>query len=108
MNPEPGHKAVQQRSDLRPWLRRHHRLLGLGGAAVAAGMTALWMTVVPEKVDTTSGIQALAIRWGHPLCWAFLTTVGLLVAADAPKRLRDGLAISAGVCYAGFVLAMLA
>lgn len=107
MNGEFRQGAVHGRSSLVAWVRRHHRPLGASGAVAAAGMTALWMVVVPAKAEATSGVQELAIRWGHPLCWALLATAGVLVAVNAPKRLRDGVAIAAGACYAAFVIGML-
>lgn len=94
--------------DRPPWHVRHRRLLGLGGAAVAAGMTALWLVVVPDKAATTEGVQSLAIRVGHPLSWALLSALGLSVAAGAPRRVRDALAWSALAAYAGFLVALLA
>lgn len=90
-----------------PWHQRHRRTLGLPGAAVAAGMTILWVAVVPDKADATHGIQSLAIRWGHPASWAFLTGVGLSVAAGAPKSVREALAWSALGSYAAFLVALM-
>ena len=83
------------------------RTLALAGSVVAAGLSALWVVVVPDKADATSGLQALAIRWGHPASWALLATLGVAVAADAPVRLRAVLGWSALACYAGFVVALL-
>lgn len=83
------------------------RTLALAGAVVAAGLSALWVAVVPDRADTTTGLQASAIRWGHPGAWALLAALGLAVAADAPTRLRDVLAWSALACYAAFVVALL-
>lgn len=87
--------------------RRRRRRLGLLGAVAAAGMAALWVVVVPEKAATTEGLHAAVIRLGHPLSWALLSTVGLAVAAGAPKLLRDGLAWAALVAYAAFLVALL-
>lgn len=88
------------------WARRHRRPLGVIGAVVAAGMSALWVVVVPEA-EAASGVQEAAIRWGHPLCWALLAIVGVLVALGAPRRIRDGVALLAGGSYAAFVIGML-
>ncbi|WP_131106238.1 hypothetical protein [Ornithinimicrobium sufpigmenti] len=87
--------------------RSRRRTLGLVGAVAAAGMTALWVVVVPEKASTTDGLQSAAIRLGHPLSWALLSAVGLAVAAGAPKDLRDGLAWAALAAYGAFLLALL-
>lgn len=80
--------------------------MGLAGAAAAAGMTVLWSVVVPEKADRTTGLQELAIRWGHPLCWAFLAVAGILFAVGAPQRVRDGVSLAAISCYAAFLVGM--
>lgn len=87
--------------------QKHRRVLGLLGAVAAAGMTVLWVVVVPEKAAATEGLQSAAIRLGHPLSWALLTALGLAVAAGAPKGLRDGLAWAALAAYAAFLLALL-
>lgn len=89
-----------------PWHRRHRHALGLAGAAVAAGMTVVWTVVVPDKADTTSGLQSLAIRWGHPLTWAFLCGLGLAYAAGTPRSVRDPLAWAALASYAVFLAAL--
>ncbi|WP_458779308.1 hypothetical protein [Arthrobacter sp. D3-16] len=66
-------------------------------------MTTLWLVVVPEKADQTAGLQELAIRWGHPFCWAFLAAAGILFALDAPKRIIDAAFFAAAGCYAAFL-----
>lgn len=91
---------------LRDRAARHHRTLGLAGAVAAVGMTAVWTVVVPDKADATTGLQSLVIRWGHPACWALLAGVGLSVALDAPRRVRDPLAWSALGSYGAFLLAL--
>lgn len=78
------------------------RALALAGAAAAAGMTVVWCVVVPDKADETTGLQSMAIRWGHPATWALLTAFGVLVAVDAPKPLRDAVAWASLGCYAAF------
>lgn len=82
------------------------RTLALAGALVAAGLTVLWLVVVPDRADTTSGLQSLAIRYGHPLSWALLTGLALSHTADAPKALRDGLGWAALASYAVFLAAL--
>ena len=91
---------------VRGWAARRSRVLGVAGAVAAVGMTTLWTVVVPDKADTTTGLQSLAIRWGHPACWALLAGVGLAVALDAPRRVRDPLAWSALGSYGAFLLAL--
>lgn len=83
------------------------RALALAGAVAATGMTVLWVVVVPERAGTTTGVQALAIRWGHPASWALLAALGLAVAADVHRRVREVLAWGALGSYAVFVLALL-
>lgn len=89
-----------------PWHRRHRRLVGVGSAVVAAGMTALWVAVVPDKAAETEGLQSWALRYGHPASWALLTGAALTFAADGPRRVREALAWSALAAYAVFVLAL--
>ena len=92
--------------DVVAWARRRRRALALTGAALSLGMAGLWLVVVPAKVETAAGLQEAAIRWGHPACWALLAVLGVLVAADAPKRARNGVGVAAAVCYAAFVAGM--
>lgn len=105
MGPQASSDAGRGRPEPSPWPRRH-RPLGWAAAAVAAGMAGVWLVVVPGKAEETTGVQELAIRWGHPACWALLAVVGVLVAVDAPRRTRDAVAITAAACYAGFIAGM--
>jgi hypothetical protein len=79
------------------------RWLGWGGAVIATGMTAVWSLVIPERAATATGLQAAAIRYGHPVCWALLAIVGVLTAIGAPRRARDAFAFAAGASYAAFL-----
>lgn len=88
-----------------PWYLRHRRAVGLAGAALAAVLTVVWVVVVPDKADETTGLQSWAVRLAHPLTWALLTAFGLAFAAGAPRRLLDTLAWSALGCYGVFLLA---
>ncbi len=88
-----------------PWHLRHRRALGLAGAAVAAVMTVVWVVVVPDRAEETTGLRSWVVRLGHPATWALLTVFGLGVAAGAPRRVLDVLAWSALGCYAAFLLA---
>lgn len=105
-NPQTNVDTNRVRSTPVAWTHRHRRPLGLTLAAAAAGMTGLWLVVVPAKAEQTSGLQEFAIRCGHPACWALLAVVGVLVALDAPKRVRDGAGIAAAICYAAFIAGM--
>ncbi|KAA6435173.1 hypothetical protein FQ330_05315 [Agrococcus sediminis] len=80
--------------------------LGLTGAVVAAAMAVLWTLVVPEQAAAATGVQQLALRWGHAATWALLAVVGALVALDAAPRLRSALAWASLACYAAFLLAL--
>ena len=102
-----GEMSEDARTGLVEWMRRRRRPLGAVGAVIAAGMSALWVVVVPDRVDTVTGVQEVVIRWGHPVCWALLAIVGILVAVAAPKRIRDVVAVLAAGSYAAFVIAML-
>lgn len=81
---------------------RRRRRLALAGTVAAVGMTVLWSLVVPDKADHTSGLQSLAIRWGHPATWALLAALGVLVATDAPKRIRAAVGYASLGCYGAF------
>lgn len=77
--------------------------LGVGGAVVASGMAVLWWFVVPEAADSTGGLQAAAIRYGHPATWALLALLGLLIAVGAPRRMRSVVGALSAACYAAFL-----
>lgn len=94
-------------SRLLTWARDHRRTVGLLGAVAAAGMTALWVVVVPDRAAETSGPRSWAITWGHPASWACLAAAGVAVALDAPRRATTTLAWTALACYAAFLLALL-
>ena len=104
--PPRAHGDAAPVGDPAPWHRRHRRLVGLAGAALALGMTVVWVAVVPDKAETTTGLQSWALRWGHPASWACLTGAGAAFAVDAPRRVRELLAWSALGTYAAFLLAL--
>lgn len=83
------------------------RRIALAGALASAGLAVLWTVVVPDKADETSGLQALAIRWGHPATWVLLSALGVLVATDAPKPARDLVGYASLGCYGAFWAALL-
>ena len=89
-----------------PPTTRRRRALGLVGAVGAAGLAVLWTAVVPDKADTTTGVQAALIRWGHPASWALLSGLGLAVTVGAPKAVRDPLAWAALGSYLAFLAAL--
>ena len=85
------------------WLEGHRRTVGLGGAAVALALAGLWTVVVPHRADSLDGLQALAVRWGHPLCWLLLAASGVLYAVRAPSALVAGSAWGALGAYVVFL-----
>lgn len=97
---EPPPAAVRQEPTPR------QRWLGWGGTVVAVGMAVVWSVAIPERAATTSGLQAAAIRYGHPVCWVLLAVVGGLTAVGAPRRIRDAFAYAAAGSYAAFLTAL--
>lgn len=83
-----------------PWYLRHRRAVSLTGAAVTAALTEVWVVVVPDKTDGTTGLQSWAVRLAHPLTWALLTAFRVSFATGAPKRMLNVLAWTALGCYA--------
>lgn len=94
-------------SPARPFLTRHRTSLAVGGLIVSLGLAALWLVVVPERAESTTGVQSWLIRYGHSLCWALLATTAALVLARAPKRAIDLTAWAALAAYAAFLGATL-
>ncbi|MGD8199672.1 hypothetical protein ACQE98_03300 [Ornithinimicrobium sp. W1679] len=90
-----------------PWLEGHRRVVGLGGAAAALTLAGIWTVVVPDRADTAAGLQALAVRWGHPLCWLLLAVSGVLYAVRAPSAAVAGAAWAALAAYLVFLGATL-
>lgn len=107
-NPATSSPDASRRSTPSPgrW-QRHRRTIGLAGAAIAVALAVVWTVVIPERAETATGWQALAIRWGHPLCWVLLAGAAVLFAVDGPPRLRNVLALAAAVSYAAFLAATL-
>ncbi len=87
-------------------LARHRRPVGIIGAVVALALAALWVVVVPGEAAEAQGLQQLALRWAHPLCWLLLAVAGVLHASRAPDRLRDAALWSALAAYGAFLLAL--
>lgn len=82
------------------------QVVAWAGAALAAALAVLWTVVVPEKAETTDGVQSLLIRWGHPATWAALAVLGVLAALDVAPRARSLVGAVSLACYAGFLLAL--
>ncbi len=84
------------------------RILAIGGAVVAFALAALWLVVAPGEVETATGVRYLVLRWGHSVCWVLIGGAAVVIAADGPRAVRDIMLVAAGVCYAAFILALLA
>lgn len=85
------------------FIARHRRALAACGLVVSLALTVLWLFVVPERVESTTGVQQWLIRFGHSMCWALLAVTAALVVLKAPKRAVDVTAWSALAVYAGFL-----
>ena len=83
------------------------RRLALAGAVLALIVAIVWTVVVPDKADTTSGLQSAAIRLAHPLTWVLLAGFCATFAMGAAKSVRDFLAWAALGSYAAFLLAVM-
>lgn len=101
----PEDDAEPDSRGVRAWSHRHRRPLLLGAAAVAAALCVVWVFVVPDKVHAVTGLQRLAIQWGHPLCWALLCLAALSTAFGLRRSLRDTALWGAAVAYGAFLLA---
>ncbi len=86
---------------VRDLVERHRRPVGLAAAACCLVLAAVWLVVVPEKVAVSTGVQALALRYGHATCWAFLAVAATLYAFGAPRR---STATAAGVAFAAYAV----
>ena len=91
---------------LREYIERHRALIGSVVAIAAIGLAVLWLVVVPGKATTTTGIQALTIRYAHSLCWALLAVAASTYAVRAPARTTRTLTWWALGAYAAFLLAL--
>ena len=80
--------------------------LGLAAIAIALGLAALWLVVVPEKAETSTGLASWLLRFGHSLCWLLLAATAALWMARAPRRAIDLTAWAALAAYGGFLLAL--
>lgn len=88
------------------WVERHRRSLGLAAIAIALGLAALWLVVVPEEAETSTGLASWLLRFGHSLCWLLLAATAALWTARAPRRAIDLTAWAALAAYGGFLLAL--
>lgn len=87
----------------RSFFARHRTTLAAGGLVVSLALAVLWLFVVPDRAESTSGVQQWLIRFGHSICWALLAVTAALVLAKAPKRVVDVTAWAALAAYAGFL-----
>ena len=88
-------------------IEQHRGLVGVTAAIIAAGLALLWLFVVPAKADEVAGVQSVAVRYGHSVCWAFLAAASALYAVRAPRRLVEYTAWAALGAYAAFLFATL-
>ncbi len=72
----------------------------------AFALAALWIVVTPGESESANGVVRVLLRWGHSVCWALIGVAALVFSADGPARLRDAALVAAGICYAGFILAL--
>lgn len=97
----PG--AVEERG-ARGW--RPARGLVVAFAVLAAGMSVLWLVVVPEQAGDAQGWRLAALRWGHSACWALLAVAAATHAAGGPRRLVSGAARAGLAAYLAFLAAL--
>lgn len=90
---------------IRDLVERHRRPVGLAAAAGCLVLAAVWLVVVPEKAVVSTGVQELALRYGHSACWAFLAGAATLYAFRAPRRATATVAGLAFAAYAVFFAA---
>ncbi len=91
----------------RRFVDRYRTPLAIGGLILSLGLAVLWLFVVPERAEATTGVQSWLIRYAHSICWALLATTAVLVLARAPKRAIDLTAWAALAAYAAFLGATL-
>ena len=84
----------------------HRTLVGAVASAVAAVLAVVWLFAVPDKANEVVGVQAWAVRYAHPLCWAFLSTALALYAVRAPRRFVELTGRLGMLAYAAFILAV--
>lgn len=96
----PGREGIRRR------IERNRTAVGLGGALVAGAMAGLWLVVVPGRVDEVTGLQELALRYGHGACWALVALAALLYALRAPRQAVTTSAWAGLVAYLAFLAAV--
>lgn len=95
----------QHEPGLRAFATRHRRPLLALAAVGSAILSIVWLFIVPERAETSTGLRQAAIRFGHPLCWALFALVAVLALADKLPRVRSWALWGALASYAAFLIA---
>lgn len=99
-------QGAESSARLKEHIERHRALVGSVVAVGATCLAVLWLVIVPEKAATTTGLQALTIRYAHSLCWALLAAAAGTYAVRAPAHTTRTLTWAALGAYAAFLTAL--
>ncbi len=91
---------------IQAFVEARRTLVGSVGAVGAAGLAVVWLLVVPDKSNDVAGMQLWAIRYGHSLCWVFVSAALASYAFRAPRHMTESMGWLALVAYAAFLLAL--
>lgn len=96
----------QRRTRIAEWADRYRRVIGIIAVSLCVTMTVLWIVVVPDQAHNSSGIRALLLRWGHSLCWFFLSIASGVWTLRGPRAVVSVLAWCGLASYVGFLAAL--
>lgn len=89
---------------MKAFIAAHRKVLGLIAAVIALGVAALYLVIVPEQSENTTGFVKLVLLYGHSLCWLLLAGAFATWALNGPRRIYATLAYSALAVYGIFML----
>lgn len=91
---------------MKNYLNTHHRLVGFIATLVALVVAIIYLKVLPEELETTEGMQAFILKYGHSLCWFLLAGASSLWAIRRQNKWSVALAYLALATYLIFIVTL--
>lgn len=91
---------------LQLFISKHRRFIGIGAFLLSATIALMYVFVVPEQAQQSSGLVKGVLLYGHSLCWAFIAIATILWVYAPASRWGKRFAYLGLAVYVTFMLTL--